>query len=232
MPNHFHIFGYDFFVENSPWLAIHLYRNGVFEKSITNFVKSNVLAGQRVIDIGANIGYYTLLFSSLVGNSGTVFSFEPAPDNYKLLQQNITANKIKNTKSRNVAISDFNGKTKLYLSASNSGCHKITFMPNSKSVDIDVITLNYDDISLIKIDVEGAELDVLHGIESIINKCHPILIMEFEPQLLQQHGVKPSQVLSFIKDHDYHISIFDRNEENENQLLESGCNLLCVKNDP
>ena len=81
-----------------------------YEKIETQVMKDNIKKGDVVIDCGANIGYYSLLFSKLVGDSGKVFAFEPDPTNFSLLQKNLKENNIKNVIALNLAVSDKNEK--------------------------------------------------------------------------------------------------------------------------
>ena len=85
---------------------------GYYEPFITAFVKDMIKEGDIVIDIGAHIGYYTLLFSKLVGKTGKVFAFEAHPDNFTLLKQNVETNGYTNVVVENKAVSNYNGKIK------------------------------------------------------------------------------------------------------------------------
>ncbi len=90
-----------------------------------NVLKQNIHTGDTVVDIGANIGYYTLLMSNLVGNGGKVFAFEPEPKNFEILQKNLELNQIKNVIVEQKAVSEFSGIGFLELS-SDSGQHRIS----------------------------------------------------------------------------------------------------------
>ena len=97
---------------------------GVFEKDETELIKNIIHEGDVVVDIGGNIGYYTLILSNIVGKRGKVFSFEPGLENFSILEKNIMANNLQNTVIERLAISDVSSKTKLYL-AEGPGGHKI-----------------------------------------------------------------------------------------------------------
>jgi len=139
-----------------------------------------------VIDAGAHYGVYTLLASRLVGNQGIVLAFEPHPHNYKRLLTNLRLNKIKNVKTFNLALGDSNGQTKLYL-FSNSGGHSTTPELSSASsfegyvnvkvntIDTIIRKLGIGKVSLIKIDAEGAESNILKGGRESIQKHRPKL---------------------------------------------------------
>ena len=91
--------------------------DGVNEKYETELFKKMVQDGMVVVDIGANIGYYTLIAAKLVGNKGIVYAFEPEPSNYELLCQNIAINGYTNVVPIEKAVSKTSGKTKLYVNA-------------------------------------------------------------------------------------------------------------------
>jgi FkbM family methyltransferase len=159
---------------------------GGFIASEANVVYTKPDESDVVIDVGAHYGLYTLLASRLVGNQGIVLAFEPHPYNYKRLLINLRLNKIKNVKTFNLALGDFKGQTKLYL-FSNSGGHSTTPEVLSASsfdgyinvkvntIDTIIRKLGIEKVSLIKIDAEGAELNILKGARESIQTHGPKL---------------------------------------------------------
>ena len=124
--------------------------------------------GSIVIDVGAHVGTYTLKAASRVGNTGHVYAIEPSPTSYALLKHNIKINSFKNITPLNIALSNQNGKQKLYLA--NKPSHATVVNPSNKYVKVDSRKL--DDIiqqhtskriDIIKIDAEGAEKEILLG---------------------------------------------------------------------
>ena len=99
-------------------------------------------------DIGANIGYFTVLMANLVGSSGKIFSFEPEPLNFKILQKNIEQNHLENVVLEQSAVGDTDGKIKLYLSNTNSGWHKVfptqfvDYEVSDKNIDVNICSLD------------------------------------------------------------------------------------------
>jgi FkbM family methyltransferase len=136
--------------------------------------------GDVVVDIGAHYGFYTLNASRLVGSKGMVLSFEPHPDNYRGLLMNMRLNDVKNVKTFNTALGDFDGRAKLYVQ-SHSGGHSIFFRSgNHISVELAKLDtfmerLALERVDLIKIDAEGAELSILRGAWKVIQKFKPNL---------------------------------------------------------
>lgn len=136
--------------------------------------------GDVVVDAGAHYGFYTLYASRLVGAEGMVLSFEPHPDNYKGLLTNLRLNDVKNVKIFNVALGEFDGHTKLYIRWP-SGRHSVFFRSknhiNVELARLDTIAerLSLKRVDLIKIDAEGAELNILRGASKVIGRFKPSL---------------------------------------------------------
>ena len=152
--------------------------NRSYEPEVTAFLKENVAAGQTAIDLGANIGYFTLLLAQLVGEDGQVVAFEPDPQNCRLLEKNVRANGYTNVTVRREAVADYSGRAPLFLSDVNPGDHGLTDADGRRdTVDIDVVTLDSalahlrGRIHWIKMDIQGAELAALRGMRSLLESC-------------------------------------------------------------
>ena len=153
-----------------------------------SFCNKQIQKNMNVIDIGANIGYYTVHLSNLVGPNGTVFAFEPDPLNFSILEKNIKLNDCKNVVLINKAVSNSCASTTLFQNSENSGGHSLINSENiQKTITVDTITL--DDyfknitisIDLVKIDVEGAEDFVINGGLNFFKIFKPkYVITEFE----------------------------------------------------
>lgn len=116
--------GHKMFLDSKDSLNLSI--NGIYEPLQTELVKKEIKKGDVVLDIGANIGYYTLIFAKLVGEDGKVFVFEPAPTNFSFLKKNVEINSYKNVVLVQKAVSNKTGKLKLYLSEDNIGDHRIS----------------------------------------------------------------------------------------------------------
>ena len=171
-------------------------------------IKQQIKKGNNVIDIGANIGYFTLLFAKLVGPDGKVFAFEPDPTNFSILKKNIEVNNYNNVILSQKAISDKTESTKLFLCKFSNGMNR-TYDSNlcDKSLDIESTTLdnflnqiNFSGkIDFIKIDTEGSEIKVLKGIEKIIEMNDDIsLQIEFNPSSINECGFKSRSLPDFL----------------------------------
>ena len=134
------------------------------------YYKDTLKEGMNVIDIGAHIGAYTILASEKVGNTGKVIAIEPEPQNYQRLLENVIINNFKNVVLKKTALSDHNGLERLYISPSSV---RHSLLPQEgkitsievivKTLDILLEELHIKKVDIIKIDVEGAEIEVIKG---------------------------------------------------------------------
>ena len=218
-------------------IALFAIKLGRWEQGERNYVRKIIQTNNVVVDVGANLGQYTLLFSKLVGNEGTVFSFEPAPENYRLLQMAIEANRCTNVVANELAVSDVSGWADLHISELHHGDHRI-IEPKGKRKAIRVRSVSLDDqlseearIDLIKIDVQGAEPLVFRGMRQIIQK-HPELtiLTEFSPLHLGTANIEPSEFLEEIRDLGLQTSLLDRN--GDLRLLDDPLQTLADSTDP
>lgn len=233
------------------YISPSLSAQGVFEPMETAFVLQEVRPGDIVLDIGANIGYFTLLFAKLVGPQGQVIAFEPDPKNFSLLTQNVKINGYRNVVLVNKAVSERTNTGFLYLSDFNSGDHRIYDSADGRpSVPINTVSL--DDyfsnslmhFNLIKFDIQGAEWSALQGMTQLI-KRHPRLkmIMEYWPIGLRRSGAEPEKFLALLQH--FGFCLWELNENartiqpttsaellaNYRPDLEFHTNLLCFKQD-
>jgi FkbM family methyltransferase len=149
------------------------------EKSTLDFVLGNFPEGSNFIDVGANIGGYSVR----LGTRGRVFAFEPDPRNYRLLALNVDLNKLTNIRTYNKAVGDHIGKAKLYLSRFHGRHSTIegSVRGGTKYVIIDSVTLDsmlaeLDSVQILKVDVEGAELFVLKGGIRTLEKTKYVIV--------------------------------------------------------
>jgi FkbM family methyltransferase len=188
---------------------LNLFSNGIYEPFETEIVKTEVRKGDIVLDIGANIGYYTLIFANLVGPEGKVFAFEPDPGNFDLLEKNVEANGYHNVILVNKAVSNKNGKIKLYLS-DDIGDHR-TYDPGDGRKFVEIEAVRLDDyfkqgtsrVNFIKMDIQGAEWEAIQGMNLLLQKNRDVkVITEFSPKLLRISGIRPEDYLGLLINHD------------------------------
>lgn len=195
----------------------HLLLRGVFEEHETKLFKTLIKSGMVVIDIGANIGYYTLMASRLVGPKGRVIAFEPEPHNYELLERNVKANGLNNVMLHKKAVADKSGAIELFVDSqnySNPTIGKNRFGERAHKISVESITLDEfvvkeldgANIDFIKIDVEGAEGHIIKGAQNVLTRQRPIITMEFWPQALRNAGTEPADLLNKMTEFGFSIS--------------------------
>lgn len=190
-----------------------------------------------VIDVGANIGALSVPLSRHVKQ---VFSLEPIPYLYNLLISNLTLNEINNVKPLNVAAGAKDGRCSFpdvdWSKSGNFGCHPTKSYTGKNECPLVKVEVDCD---LLKIDVEGHELNVLYGAETMINRCQPVLFIENDRE---EHGDK---LIDYIQDElkydTYWHSFPLHNPENFNAykdnpfmkhgLVECCVNMLCLPKD-
>lgn len=187
--------------------SLELATREVYEPAETALFKREIKPGQVVLDIGANIGYYTLIAAKLVGPKGHVYAFEPDPTNFALLKKNVEANGHQNVTLFPKALSDKNGKGRLYLNPTNKGDHRLFDSGDGRS-SVTVTKARLDDILLkldrqvhfIKMDVQGAEASVLRGMKDLLGRSRTLkLVTEFSPGGLRLQGADPQGYLKALQ---------------------------------
>jgi FkbM family methyltransferase len=223
-----------------------------YEPGTTRLFQDTVKPSMVVIDIGAHVGYFTLLAAKNTGTTGKVYSFEPEPNNHDLLTKNIEINEYQNIVATKMAVSDRTGSSELYLTALDSGRHSLFHhnLPEQGSAAVETTTLDFflesqgwPQIDLIKIDVEGAEATVLDGMTRLLERSTGLkMIVEFNPALLQSAGVVPLQFLERLSSEGWGVNLIDEANGQTplfpeeapaivDRLLTSGssANLFCVQ---
>ncbi len=198
-----------------------LLQGGEFEHEETELFKSLVRPGMVVVDIGANLGYYTLLAARLLGGQGRVYAFEPDPANYALLVKNIQANAFSNVVSTQMAVSDHAGSHLLFRHKYNFGCHSLSKANATEydgSTEVTTTTLDHffaevhpeSKIDLIKMDVQGAEGQVIDGARNLLGEMKPAILMEFFPEALRNLGTDPGELLRRLEACGFKIKLIGR----------------------
>lgn len=172
-----------------------------YERFETYLIKNLSFKTGVAVDVGANIGYYSLILSKIVKK---VISFEPGPQNLNVLRKNIASNKIKNIEVVGKAVSDKKDNLKLGLSADNFGDHQVAVFDKSRSVvDIESISLDSylssEKVSILKIDTQGWEPNVISGAKRIIKRDKPTVFMEFWPAGYLRSGLDYVKMMDFLE---------------------------------
>ena len=192
---------------NDPVVSGAIFFN-VYEKSEIKFIKSISFKGMKVIDIGANIGYYTTLLSQEAGDKGLILAIEPDLESFKYLSRSINSLENKNVLSFPIAASNLRQKLPLYISKDNRGDNRL-YQNNQKRDHFLVDCLTIDELSfqtkiesfdLIKIDVQGYEPKVFQGMKKTIRSSKNLTILtEFWPKGIIQAGESPVNFLRTLR---------------------------------
>jgi FkbM family methyltransferase len=191
---------------------------------MTEIFEKVVREGDTVIDIGANVGYYTLLASRLAGERGKVYAFEPDPRTYNLLLRNIEINKYDNIVPLPKAVVNKVGSAKFILSpkphAHASGFYFLKDKKHKKIIEVETEILDHffqdknDVINVIKMDIDGGEMDALSGMDDLISKNrNSKMFIEFDTNHLRKAGHTPKEFLDKLLSYNFSISIMDEREK-------------------
>jgi len=180
----------------------------VHEPTVTKLLPGFVRPGDTVLDIGANIGYYALLFSQLVGASGTVIAVEPHPENVHLLELNLKFNRVTNVKVMPFAVSDEVGTAEMFVS-DGSNWHSLhpTDLTSQRKISVPTVTIDTitaqlgGSVDLIRMDIEGWEVKALKGAEGTLKRDLPALVVEVHPNYMQEGEIR--QFLSWLRSFGY-----------------------------
>ncbi|MGH0029495.1 MAG: FkbM family methyltransferase [Myxococcota bacterium] len=184
----------------------------------THWFVQSLRPGDVVVDVGANVGYYTLIASRLVGETGRVYAFEPDPESFALLTRNVRESGLDNVVLEQKGVSDRAGTLELYLSESNRGDHRI-FQPEGESrrtIEVESVALDdyfagrHAEVDFVKIDTQGAELLILRGMREILaGNDRLVLAVEYAPKLLREFGFDALELLDLLEANDFRF--FDMN---------------------
>lgn len=212
---------------------------GYYEKGTTILFQKTIKRGNSVLDIGASNGYYTLLFSYLVGNSGSVYSYEPQTQAFNRMLKNLSKNEIKNVKAYKLAIGEAKDEMDLHLSDVEDGGSSLVSLENSIGTEkVRVVTLDslIAEIraDVLKLDVEGWEINILKGGKKFINVNKPKIILEYNLGLQILAGFRPRNLFDLLANIGYNTyEIKDDGTLSEKITMPSSLssplvNLFCV----
>lgn len=232
-------------------IATELLFKGIHEPMSTKIFKRYIKEGNCVIDVGANIGYFTLLGARLAGEIGRVYAFEPDLDNMEALIENMKLNHFQNIRHFTVALSDYTGRSKFFLSKTECARHSLV-QTHEHDSEVIVSVNRLDDmipdtfpVHLLKTDTEGNELAVLKGARQTIIRNNGIkILLEVYPEALEMQKVTVADIWNYLTNSDglnlrhiylvddyknkiFHVTLFKLlGYLKETQLP---CNLLCSR---
>jgi FkbM family methyltransferase len=179
---------------------------GSYEYQKQKALQHELKAGDVVYDIGANAGFYSLLSSVKVGDTGYIYSFEPSPGNLQELKRHLELNRIKNCTVIDAAVSSANGEATFNISDDRCTGHlAVHGSLRVRTVTLDELVTRGEirPPNLMKIDIEGAELECLHGASNVIQEYRPIIF-------LATHGREiHSECTELLAKWNYHLMTLD-----------------------
>ncbi|MEP0843649.1 MAG: FkbM family methyltransferase [Phycisphaerae bacterium] len=197
----------------SEWPERDVYFWGVWQPSIESLLRRFLRAGDVFIDVGANVGYFSLVASRLVGPAGRVVGFEPSPRTFEVCRSNIARNNCTNVSLYPVALADRAGELELTEPAGGSGLATLRPLDGTPSAVVarhKVRTVALDEclspweadrVRLVKIDVEGAEMLVLRGMTRLLARGADLhVICEVTDSFLRQTGASAAELHAFMRE--------------------------------
>lgn len=197
----------------------------LWEPHILAFINREESRLRHIIDVGANLGYHTLAFSRVVGEEGRVFAFEPQPQNFQLLERNVHIhNGLKNVDAYHIGCArepttamiplmnlDDRTPTNPHINMGDFTLsldgHTSPSYANVACMPLDAF--DFPAIDLIKIDVQGMEVDVLEGARQLMARDRPTIIIELESHQLQKMGKTCGDVVDLLRSMEYEVYYLD-----------------------
>lgn len=188
-----------------------VYITGEWDPHVGRVLEQRLKPGGVFIDGGANIGYFTLLASQCVGDAGQVLSFEPNPAAYARLQNNIALNAASNITALNVGLGAEAG-TAVLDTGSEGNLGSASLRPGASHGEASIQIERLDDVvarrglgrvSLVKLDIEGAEYAALLGMKSLLQRDRPDVVCEVSEWSLEKMGASREKLMSFMRELGY-----------------------------
>ncbi len=184
--------------------AYSLYKS-LFEPGIDH-LRCLVPPGTSIVDVGANVGYFTLKFAEWVSDDGRVIAIEPEPGNLDNLNRAVSRSGVANVDVVHAAAAEQEGELFLSLNPLNPADHRLA----EEGIPVCAITIDgllrergWPPVSLIKIDVQGAEPRTLAGAQETISRFHPALFIEIDDRALQEAGFSADSTIDLLRSQGY-----------------------------
>ncbi len=198
-------------VDPTDYLQLLIYYLGTFEPHCLPYLLSCGGKGATIIDVGANIGLYTLESAFAVGPTGRVISIEAAPSNVQVLKKNIEHNRLNNISLIEVAVGDLTGCGTLTLAkGGNRGMFTLGSTAGDSSYNVEIRRIDdlieekgITSVDLIKMDIEGSEYHALRGALRTLQRCRPTILIELNEAALRQCQSSAAEVKALLSDLGY-----------------------------
>lgn len=212
------------------WIQQQIYFLGDYEKNEIDYLCNVLREGDCFIDVGGNIGLFSLNASKLAGETGKVYAFEAFKPNYQIFKTHLKANNIKNVTLEHLAVSSGSGVLEIFYNEAydNAGMASsylsdYTAKETVQSIDLNtyVRNKNLSKINLIKIDIEGGEFSALLGMNEVLNTFKPKIIIEINHIALKNSGHSEEEIKDFFTAKNYQlVNILSKNEDSYNAVFE------------
>lgn len=179
--------GFQLTLHIDDWIQENIYFLGAYEKAELKAVSGILRPGDVFLDLGANLGLYSLHASRIVGESGKVISFEPFSTNFNALKEHVAMNQLSNVQLEKLAVGKESGMITLYLNESegNLGMVTASYIENAIKEEVKIVSIDayrkekkLQKVDFIKIDIEGFEYPTLLGMENTLNAYLPSILIE------------------------------------------------------
>jgi FkbM family methyltransferase len=214
-----HVQGFKMFLPaDDNTMAPHLILEGIWEQWVMNCFLRVLRPGMTVVDVGANVGYYTLLAARAVGPGGRVHAFEPEPLNFRLLKRSLMANGLHWVNASDKALWDEAGTRLLFTTTAEGGRGGHTLIDDpatSTRPRITVETITLDEVlaadrrvDVMKMDAEGAEPRIFDGMRRVVEASPRLkIVMEFSPQFVRGAGRDPVRFIDELGNMGFSVSL-------------------------
>lgn len=199
-----------------PSVSMAILAQGGWEPHLTGVFRRYLRPGMRVVDVGANVGYYTMLAATLAGADGAVMAFEPNSENCRLILMSVAANQFVNVRLFPLALAEAPGYEHFSMHIGSNGGFVSASHALAAGHGTIVPTARLDDlvqppVDFVKMDVEGAEYRVVCGARALIEAAQPIVSTEFSCEMITRVSrTTPHDFLAFFLSYGYSILMIDR----------------------
>jgi FkbM family methyltransferase len=196
-------------------VEVGIIRRGMFEPETVSAFAALLAPGMTVMDIGANVGQFTLVAAGRVGPNGCVHAFEPTPELAAHILSNLELNGLENVAVNEIAVSEVAGRAMLHFSEPGDPGENsiVNFVPGVRAIEVPTVTLDgyvasrgIGRVDVIKVDIEGAEMSALRGARVLLSgDDSPVLVLECHPKTLAFTGQSPDDMLTLLSSYGYSL---------------------------
>jgi FkbM family methyltransferase len=191
-----------------------------YSREILQVFRRYARPGDTVIDVGAHIGYFTLFLAELVGPQGHVYSFEPDPRARNFLARSVNGSDIDWIDVSPLALATGSGSVKFFLAKGLGSSSAVKAVQQIDAEETAIQTVSLDElvdqgsvagpIRLVKIDVEGYELDAIRGMAKVLKDHRPVMVVEVNKEMLHARGESPASLFALLTSLDYRVEALEK----------------------